>query len=307
MILISIVSPVYKANEILTELVNRIENSISNLTNDYEIILVDDGCPFGSWDQITKLCQVNKMIVGIKLSRNFGQHSAISAGIDKAKGEYIIVMDCDLQDRPEEIPNLYFKALEGYDIVLARRVNRNDNYFKKLSSKFFYRTLEYLSGIEQDETVANFGIYNKKVINALKSMKEPIRFFPSMVKWVGFSKINIEVKHDIRPNGKTSYNYKKLLNLAIDIILSYSIKPIEIFIKLGFFISLLSFIGALVYFLKWLSGSITVIGYTSIIISLSFFSGLIVATLGVIGLYVAKTFESAKNRPIYIIEKQINN
>ena len=305
MILISIVSPVYKAVSVLPELVDRIENSVSHLTNAYEIILVDDGCPDGSWVEINKLCKFNEKIIGIKLSRNFGQHSAISAGIDKANGEWIIVMDCDLQDRPEEIPNLFSKALEGYDIVLARRVNRNDRYFKKLFSRLFYKVLEYLSDIKQDETVGNFGIYNTNVIKAVTSMKEPIRFFPSMVKWVGFSKINIEVKHDIRLNGKSSYNYKRLFNLAIDIILAHSIKPIKIFVKVGFLISMLSFIAALLYFLRWVSGSITVIGYTSIIISLCFFSGLIIATLGVIGLYVAKTFESAKNRPIYIIEKQV--
>jgi dolichol-phosphate mannosyltransferase len=306
MILISIISPVYKASAILPELVKRIENSLAPLTITYEIILVDDGCMQGSWNVISQICNNNNRVIGIKLSRNFGQHSAISAGIDKSKGEYIIVMDCDLQDRPEEIPNLYFKALEGYDIVLARRVKRNDSFFKKLSSKFFYKTLEYLSDIEQDETVANFGIYNHKVINAIKLMKEPIRFFPSMVKWVGFSKTSIEVKHDNRSIGKTTYNYKKLLNLAIDIILAYSIKPIIIVIKLGFLISFLSFIAALTYFLRWFSGTITLVGYSSLIISICFFSGLIIAILGVIGLYVAKTFESAKNRPTYIIEKWLN-
>jgi glycosyltransferase involved in cell wall biosynthesis len=306
MITFSVVSPVYNAAKILPELIDRIENSLKPLNLDYEIILVDDGCKEGSWGIIEQYCNNNIKIIGIKLSRNFGQHSAISAGIDKSKGEYIIVMDCDLQDSPEEIPNLYNKVLEGYDIVLARREKRKDSYLKKLSSKCFYKTLEYLSDIEQDQAVANFGIYNHKVINAIKLMKEPIRFFPSMVKWVGFSKTSIEVKHDNRYLGKTSYNYKKLFNLAIDIILAYSIKPIIIVIKLGFFISFLSFIAALIYFLRWFFGTITVVGYTSIIISVCFFSGLIIAILGVIGLYVAKTFESAKNRPIYIIEKQLS-
>jgi glycosyltransferase involved in cell wall biosynthesis len=304
---ISIVSPVYKAALILPELIDRIVMSLKEFTSDYEIILVDDDSQDGSWDVIKHECAINDKVIGIKLSRNFGQHSAITAGIDKANSEWIVVMDCDLQDIPEEIPNLYFKAIEGYDIVLARRIDRKDSFMKKLYSNLFFKTLNYLTGLDQDKAVGNFGIYNYKVINAIVSMKESIRYFPSMVKWVGFSYSKIDVKHNSRFSGKTTYNFKKLINLALDIILAHSIRPIKLTIKIGFTISALSFLTALIYFIKWLNGSITILGYSSLIISIWLLSGLILATLGIIGLYVAKTFEGVKERPLYVIDKFISN
>ena len=306
MITFSVVSPVYNAAKILPELIDRIENSLKPLNFEYEIILVDDGCKEGSWGIIEQYCNSNKKIIGIKLSRNFGQHSAITAGIDIANGEWVIVMDCDLQDRPEEIPKLYSKALEGYDIVLAKRFERKDSFIKKFFSKFFYKTLKYLTGIDQDETVANFGIYNHKVIKSIISMKETIRYFPSMIKWVGFTTTKIDIEHNTRHSGKSTYTYRKLLELALNIMLSYSIKPIFLTIKAGLIISLLSFLVALIYFLAWLNGSIIIIGFTSLMISIWFLSGMIIATLGIIGLYIAKTFEVVKRRPIYIVDLKIN-
>jgi glycosyltransferase involved in cell wall biosynthesis len=302
----SVVSPVYNAANILPQLIERIEVSLKSLNLDYEIILVDDGCKEGSWGVIEQYCKNNKNLIGIKLSRNFGQHYAITAGIEIAQGEWIVVMDCDLQDRPEEIPKLYSKALEGFDIVLAKRINRKDSFIKKNFSKMFYITLKYLTRIDQDETVANFGIYNYKVIKSVVSMKESIRYFPSMIKWVGFSTTKIDIEHNPRHSGKSSYSLRKLLELALNIMLSYSIKPIFITIKAGFAISFLSFITALFYLIKWLSGSIVLMGFTSLIISIWFLSGIIISTLGIIGLYIAKTFEAVKGRPNYIIEKQIN-
>jgi polyisoprenyl-phosphate glycosyltransferase len=302
---ISIVSPVYKAALILPELVERLERAILPLTLDYEIILVDDDSQDGSWEIIKELALNNKNIIGIKLSRNFGQHAAITAGIDKAVGEWVVVMDCDLQDIPEEIPNLYFKAQEGYDIVLARRAIRQDSFFKKYFSFMFYKFLEYLTGTSQDASIANYGIYNYKVINAVVSLRESIRYFPSMVKWVGFKVSKIDVKHGSRLVGESTYNYRKLFSLALDIILAYSVKPIKMIIKFGFLVSFLSFVASIIYFLKWLNGSISVNGYASLIISICIFSGIIIATLGIIGLYIGKTFEGVKNRPIYIKAEEI--
>jgi glycosyltransferase involved in cell wall biosynthesis len=303
---ISIVSPVYKAALILPELIDRIEKSLKEFTSDYEIILVDDDSQDGSWEVIDHECTINDKVIGIKLSRNFGQHSAITAGIDKASGEWIVVMDCDLQDIPEEIPNLYYKALEGYDIVLARRAIRKDTFIKKYFSRLFYKILEYLTGIYQDEAVANYGIYHFKVIKAVVSLRESIRYFPSMVKWVGFKITKIDVEHGSRTIGKSTYNFNKLLSLSLDIILAYSVKPIKLIIKFGFLVSLFSFFAAIIYFIQWLRGSILVVGYASLIISICIFSGIIISTLGIIGLYIAKTFEGVKNRPIYIIDTEIN-
>lgn len=305
--LVSVVSPVYMAEAILPELVARIQKAVSEITNDFEIILVEDGSPDNSWTVIEELANANSLIKGIRLSRNFGQHYAITAGLDHAKGDWIIVMDCDLQDRPEEIPRLYSKAQEGYDVVLAQRNNRQDRFTKRFFSKMFYRTLGYLTGSEQDETVANFGIYKKPVIDSVVSMRESIRYFPTMVKWVGFRTTKLKVRHEQRPEGKTSYNFRKLLNLALDIILAYSDKPIRILIKSGFLISFFSFLIAITYLIKWIKGDVVVLGYTSLIISLWFLAGVIIATLGIVGLYTGKTFEGVKKRPIYIIKQKLND
>ncbi|MES2847637.1 MAG: glycosyltransferase family 2 protein [Bacteroidota bacterium] len=303
---LSIVSPVYRAEKIIPVLVDRIKKAVAPITDDYEIILVEDCGPDNSWKVIEDISVADSKVVGIKLSRNFGQHYAITAGLDHAKGEWIVVMDCDLQDVPEEIPNLYAKAQEGFDVVLARRHVRKDGFFKTFFSAAFYRTLGYLTGSEQDESVANFGIYSRKAIDAVISMREPIRYFPTMVKWVGFRATKINVLHDNRLEGESSYNYKRLFNLAIDIILANSDKPLRLFIKAGVTISLISFVLALFTIYRWLTGGISVVGYTSLIVSIWMLSGIIMAILGVVGLYVGKTFEGVKQRPLYVVEKKVN-
>ncbi len=257
---LSIVSPVYSAEKILPVLVQRITQAVSAITSDFEIVLVDDRSPpDNSWAVIEGLALENPAIKGIRLSRNFGQHYAITAGLDHAKGEWIVVMDCDLQDRPEEIPALYQKAHEGFDIVLARRAVRKDKLAKRLFSKYFYLSLSYLTGSEQDASVANFGIYHHKVTDAIRQMRESIRYFPTMVQWVGFRAAKIEVQHDERfEGGETSYNLRKLLRLATDIILAFSDKPLRILIKGGILISTISVIVALVYLIRYFRGEIEI-------------------------------------------------
>jgi dolichol-phosphate mannosyltransferase len=304
--LISIVSPVYNAEQIVDLLVQRISEEVSKITPDYEIILVEDGSPDNSWAAIERNCKKDSRVKGIKLSRNFGQHYAITAGLDHAQGEWVVVMDCDLQDRPEEIINLYNKAKEGYDIVLARRYERKDTLFKRFFSWAFYQILSYLTATKHDPAIANFGIYHKKVIQAVCQMRESIRVFPIMVRWLGFKTVKLDVMHAERVIGTTTYNFKRLLNLALDIMLAYSDKPIRLTIKLGLMISLFSFLFAIFLLYEYVSGIITVPGYASIIISIWFLSGLIIMTLGVIGLYVGKTFEGVRNRPIYIISNKLN-
>jgi glycosyltransferase involved in cell wall biosynthesis len=303
---ISVVSPVYKAPEILPELVARLERSLSEITDSFEVILVDDGCPWDSWSVIEELAMDFKFIKGIKLSRNFGQHYAITAGLDHAKGEWVVVMDCDLQDQPEEIHKLYSEAQQNnFDIVLAARENRKDNPLKKLFSKFFYRSLSYLSGAKYDHRVANFGIYSQKVIDAINQFREPIRYFPGLVQYVGFNSTTININHASREEGQTSYSLKRLFKLALDVILAYSDKPLRTIIKLGVLISLLSFAYVAYSLWQWYNDKIIVLGYTSLIASVWFLSGVLISILGVIGLYLGKTFEAVKSRPIYLIEKVI--
>ncbi len=303
---LSVVSPVYRAELIVDKLVSRIMEVVSTICDDYEIILVEDNGPDNSWAKIVENCQRHQCVKGIKLSRNFGQHYAITAGIDHANGEWVVVMDCDLQDRPEEIVNLYNKTREGFEVVLARRENRQDAFFKRLFSKAFYSVLSYLTGTHQDAAVANFGIYHHRVIEAIRSMRESIRYFPTMVRWVGFRSTSIDVVHAERDNGSTSYNLKKLLNLAVDIILAYSDKPIRLAIKAGFIISIVSFGFAIYNVVRALAGGFDVLGYGSLIASIWFLSGLLMLLMGVVGLYIGNTFEGVKKRPIYIISQQVN-
>jgi glycosyltransferase involved in cell wall biosynthesis len=301
---ISIVSPVYRAENLIEDLVRRIHQSVSSITSDYEIILVEDCGPDSSWDKIVALADKDPKIKGFQLSRNFGQHYAITCGLDQSKAEWVVVMDCDLQDRPEEIVPLYQKAISGYDVVLAKRDQRQDTFLKKFFSIAFYRTLGYLTGSAMDEQVANFGIYHRNVINAVCELRESIRYFPTMIQWVGFKQTAISVTHSARDVGKSTYNFKSLLNLALDIILAYSDKPIRLMIKLGILVSLLSFIMGFYFSFQYFLGNVTVPGYTSLILSIWFFSGLLLILVGVVGLYVGKTFEGVKKRPIYLIQNE---
>lgn len=300
---LSVVSPVYRAELVLEELVERISNSIPSAFNSFEIILVDDFSPDKSWQKIEEISKRNNNVRGFKLSRNFGQHYAITAGLNQVKGDYIVVLDCDLQDQPEEINKLFIESQKGYDIVLARRYERKDSLYKKTVSKLFYKTLSYLTGTKQDATVANFGIYSKQVINEVVKLEEKIKYFPTMVKWVGFSTSYVNVEHASRSEGKSNYNLKKLLNLALDIILAYSDKPLRLIIKFGLSIALVSFLMVIYVLFEKITGKVSVSGYASLIISIWFLSGCLLTTLGVVGLYIGKIFEGVKNRPSYIIEK----
>lgn len=303
---LSIVSPVYRAELIIEKLVTEIKASIISITENFEILLVEDGSPDNSWDTILKECEKDPRVKGIRLSRNFGQHYAITAGLDKTKGEWIVVMDCDLQDQPDEIPNLLAEAKKGFDIVLARRVDRRDHASKRFFSSAFYKVLGYLTGSDQDAAVANFGIYHRKVINAVCSMREQIRYFPTMIKWVGFKKTLLDVKHGSRDSGSSNYSFRKLMNLAFDILLANSEKPIKLIVKMGFFISMLAFLACLVVMFKYFHGTIEVAGYTSLVLSIWLLGGLIIMLLGIIGMYIGKVFQYVKERPIYIVQEQIN-
>ena len=304
-IIISIVSPVYKGEQQVDLLVKRLKESLEILTSDYEIILVEDCGGDKSWEIITKIASLDKKVIGLQLSRNFGQHYAITAGLAHANGEWIIVMDCDLQDLPEEIGNLYNKAVEGYDIVYARRKERQDSFGKRFSSKCYYAVFSYLTDTIQDHSIANFGIYHKNVINAILSMRDHIRYFPTMSQWVGFRKTAIDVLHGKRDGGST-YTLPKLFKLAFDNMIAFSDKPLRLTVKLGTIIAGVSFCMGLYYLFLYFSGSIKVLGFASIMISIWFLSGIIIFILGITGLYIGKIFEAAKQRPNYIISKRIN-
>lgn len=280
--------------------------SVLSITPDFEIILVEDGSPDCSWDRVLEQCAKDARVKGIKLSRNFGQHNAITAGLTAARGEWIVVMDCDLQDRPEEIYKLYSRALEGYDIVLARRAARQDYFLKRWTSILFYRIFSYLTETQQDPAVANFGIYHRRVIESVLSMGDYVRVFPILVQWVGFKRTAIDVKHDSRLNGTSSYTFLKLFNLATNMMISFSEKPLRIGLQLGILIANSAFVFGIYYLILYFKGDILVPGYVSIIVSIWFLSGVLIAFVGLVGLYIGKIFEKARRRPNFIIHEQLN-
>jgi dolichol-phosphate mannosyltransferase len=303
---LSVVSSIYNTGEIVEELVLQVMEVVAGITTDFEIILVDDGSPDGAWRILEKLAAGDRRIRGIKLTRNFGQHRALAAGLDACAGEYVIVMDSDLQDQPKEIVRLYDAAKEGFPVVMARRTARTDGAIRRLASRLFYWLLGRLSGLKADHTIANFGIYHRAVIDEVNRMPENDRYLPMVINWAGFPKKFIEVPHGSRKEGESGYSLGRLLRLAFNITLSYSDKPLRYAVKAGFVISSISFLSGLYTLVQYMRGKILVSGYTSIILSIWFMGGVILFTLGMVGVYVGRTFEEAKRRPGYIIEKVVN-
>ncbi|NBL65780.1 glycosyltransferase [Flavobacterium sp. NST-5] len=302
---ISIVSPIYKAENFVDQLVFEIEKTLNTLSVTYEIILVDDRSADNSWQKMKAISQRNDKVKSVRLSRNFGQHPAIMAGLSQAKGEWVVVMDCDLQDQPKEIIKLYQKAQEGYEIVQARRKNREDNFFKKLSSKIFSKVYGFFTDTKYDNEIANFGIYHKKVIDSILKVQDYIKFFPLFADFVGYRSTSVIVEHAARASGSSSYSFAKLMSLAFNTIISFSNKPLKLFVKFGMIISFLSFCTGIFYVYQALHNEIAVLGFTSIIVSIWFLSGIIITTIGVTGIYVGKIFDQTKNRPVYIIDEII--
>lgn len=304
--LLSIVSPVYKAERIVPELVRRIVESVKTVTEEYEVILVCDGSPDNSWLAIKEECTKNEKVKGVNLSRNFGQHYAITAGMHYAKGEWVVLMDCDLQDPPEEIPRLYAKALEGYDIVQSRRIHRKDGFFKRMSSVAFHMVFDWFSGMKTDNTISNLGIYSHKVIDAFNEMQETSRSFGTLLSYLGFKRCTIDVEHSDRFEGKSSYSFRKLMKLMFDITISNSNKPLRIITGAGLLFSLLAFLLALYNVLAYFLGINNLQGFTTTVFSIWFMGGMLMMVLGVLGLYIGKIFNQVKQRPLFIVDELIN-
>lgn len=302
-VLISVVVPVYGCETCLKELCSRVAETVTKIPAHYEIILVNDGSPDDAWTTIKQLSEQDENIKGINFARNFGQHHAITAGLDYTNGDWVVVMDCDLQDQPEEIPTLYKKARDGYDVVFGKRIVRQDNWFKRKSSQGFYRVYDYFSGQISDHSIANFSINSKKVVMGFRRMREQNRFFPLFIQWMGYKTASIPVEHNARKEGKSSYNIKKLITLATDAIISQSNKPLRLSIQLGFLIASASFIYAMYLFGRYFFLDETVQGWTSVMVSIFFISGLIFFNFGVLGLYIGKIFNETKARPLYLIRE----
>lgn len=298
---IGVVIPVYKAEGCLEALYARLSAALETITRDFEILLIEDCGGDRSWQIIQELALRDPRVKGIQFSRNFGQHYGITAGLDHCDADWVVVMDCDLQDRPEEIPRLYAKAQEGYDVVLARRGQRNDPWLKRLTSRYFYKIFSYLADLDYDEEVGNFRIISRKVVLGCRSMREQLRFFGGLVMWLGFPTASIDVQHDERFAGETSYHFAKLWKLASETIIAYSDKPLRLAVRFGFSLSILAFIYGVYIVYQAIVYSTPVLGWSSLMASLYFLGGAIIGILGILGIYLGKTFDETKRRPLYVI------
>ena len=304
---ISVVVPVYGCPNALRELHSRITKTISRITKFYEIILVDDGCPKNSWYEIEKICIKDKKVTGIKLSRNFGQHHATNAGIEYSSGEYVILMDCDLQDRPEGIEKLYQEIVKGYDVVFSKRKNRKDNRLTLWLSKMFYKIYNYFTNSKYDHEIGNYCIATRKVVNEYLKIDDKNKIFINYLTWMGFNTSTIEIDSDERYDGKSSYTLGKKIDLAIEEITSQSNKPLKMLIRIGLIIAFVGFAYLLVQLVKYFVTKDINEGWTSIVALILLLDGIIIICLGGVGIYVGNVFTQTKGVPEYIVDKVINN
>ena len=303
---ISVVIPVYGCRAAIPELHRRLCESLEKISKAFEIILVDDYCPQNSWEEIQKVCEKDKRVIGIHMARNFGQIRAITAGLDKSRGDWVVVMDCDLQDRPETIPELYQKAQEGYDVVFARREGRKDSAITKFLSKCFYKVYDYFTDGTFDSSICNFSISKRKVIDYYCRIREQNRAYTMFIRWLGFKQTAIDMPADERFEGKSSYNLKRKLKMAFEIITSQSNKPLLFSVKLGFVSAFLALIYIIYLVFREIILGDVLVGWTSIVASIYLMGGIILCAIGVVGIYVGNIFNEAKNRPLYVIDECLN-
>lgn len=307
MIELSVVSPCYGAPTLLRQLVKEITEAVSPLTESYEIVLVEDYSPDNSRDIIREICAEDPHVKGIFLSRNFGQQSALNAGYDQAQGNYVVTLDCDLQNPPAQIRDLYLKAKEGYDIVYATRRNRPDSFFMTQGSHVFNKLMGFLTDTRQDESVAEFAIFSHKVVEAMAKLGDYHRYYPLMTQWVGFKTAKVDVEHAVRSDGKrSSYSMRKRIELAVTTAVSFSTKSLRLIVYFGTIITLLAILAAIALVIKTLVMDTQVSGWVTLFVSMWFISGIMISVMGIIAVYIGSIFEEVKHRPSYLISETLN-
>ena len=301
--ILSIVSPVYNEAENLGEFYSRVINATDNLNLEIEIIYINDGSQDSTIDIITKQRQIDNRITIIDLSRNFGKEIALTAGLDYSSGEAVIVIDADLQDPPELIPKLVEKWREGYDVVNAKRIKRKgESLLKKVMSYIYYRLLFYLSDINVPRDTGDFRLLNKNALDALLKLREKHRYMKGLFVWVGFKQKEIEYEREARFKGKTKWGFFSLFNLAFDGLTSFSIMPLRLASTIGFLSALIGFFYGAVIVFKTLFFHEPVAGFTSLVVLVTFFGGIQLLSIGIIGEYIGRIFNETKNRPLYVVK-----
>lgn len=300
----SIVVPVFNEELVIETCYSRLTFVMHTLDEPYELIFVNDGSRDKSAEIISGICENDQCVRLIDFSRNFGHQAAITAGMDYALGDAVIVIDADLQDPPEVIPDMISSWKKGYDVVYGKRLKREgETAFKKLTAKMFYRFLRYMTNVDIPIDTGDFRLIDRKVCDAMKSLKENNRYVRGLVSWVGFKQTAIEYDRAERFAGETKYPFKKMLKLAVDGITSFSYKPLKIATTIGFFISVCSFVYLLVIIYQRLFTDTTITGWASTIAITLLTQGIVLIMLGITGEYIGRLFDESKNRPIYIVKK----
>lgn len=303
--LITILVPAYNEEDVLIMLYERVSTIMNSLTNyNFEILFVNDGSTDKTLDILKNLREKDNRICYLNLSRNFGKEIAMIAGLDYSKGDAVIIIDADLQDPPELIPKMISYWEQGYDDVYAKRKSRKgETWLKKFTSKMYYKTLQSVTKIEIQKDTGDFRLLDRRCVEALKQFRESQRYTKGLFSWIGYNKKEILYDRDPRAAGKTKWNYKKLVDLSLDGITSFTTAPLRWSAVIGLLISVIGFIYMIAIILKTIIQGVDVPGYASTMVVILFIGGIQLIFLGIIGEYLGRAFYETKNRPIYFVDR----
>jgi dolichol-phosphate mannosyltransferase len=301
---ISIVVPLYNEEKNIRLMHDRLVSSILKISSNFEIIYVNDGSNDNSFLELLKLSNEDECVKYINFSRNFGHQIAVTAGLDYSKGAAVVIIDGDLQDPPEVIPEMYAKHKEGFEVVYGQRLKRKgDNFFKKITAKYFYRILKKITSINIPLDTGDFRLIDQKIVKDLKNMPEQNKFLRGQIAWLGYRQTSVFFERDERKFGETGYPFSKMLKFALDGITGFSDVPLQFVTKTGIFISFISFLVILYAIFSHFILERTITGWTSLIISSMFIGGVQLISVGIIGEYISRINKNVQNRPLYIVSE----
>jgi polyisoprenyl-phosphate glycosyltransferase len=302
---ISVVVPVYKCAPCLLELHRRLRESLSPLADRFEMVFVEDRGPDGSWEMLVELARADPCVRAVRLSRNFGQHAAITAGLVESRGRFVVVMDCDLQDPPEEIGRLYAKAREGYDVVLARRIKKRQALHRRLAAGLYFALLNRLAGLQLDGEFGSFSILSRKVVEGFLRFRDRDRHYLLILNWLGFRTGEIDYEHASRAAGKSSYTLRRLIVHALNGIFAQTTVFLRWIVYLGFAVCASGLVLAAFFVYTYFAHDTVPAGFTSLAVLVLVIGGFGILTTGVSGLYVGKIFDQVRERPLFVVDERV--